>query len=68
MFLLLIFSRLSTKPLPAASVQLKVYPPAYLVSFFRQEDQGFFLVRGLQGISPGMITLKDCMREGVGFK
>ena len=48
----------SIKPLPAVSVQLKVHSPADLVSFFRQEDRGFFLVKGLQGISPGMITLK----------
>ena len=49
----------STKPLPAAFVQLKVHPPADLVSFSRQEDQVFFSVTGLQGISLGMKTLKD---------
>ena len=49
----------STKPLPAASVQLTVHPPADTVSFFRQEDQVFFWVTGLQGISFGMKTLKD---------
>ena len=48
----------STKPLPAVSVHLKVHPPADLVSFFRQEGQGFFLVRESQGIAPGMICLR----------
>ena len=48
----------STKPLPAAFVQLKVHHLADLVSFFRQEGQVFFLVRESQGIVPGMICLR----------
>ena len=48
----------STKLLPAVFVQLKVLPPADLVTFFRQEGQVFFLVRESQGIVLGMICLR----------
>ena len=41
----------NTKLLPAVSVQLKVSPPADLVSFFRQGGSGFLLGEGIAGNS-----------------
>ena len=39
----------STKPLPAASVQLTVHPPADSVSFFPAGGSGFLLGDGIAG-------------------